>query len=76
VYLRKIKVTGDKIKRSLPDLSPTSSLGKTAIGKNAKCRQRIVETPLLRADRGETAVQLNVIQKKWGGFSISSLADC
>ena len=40
-----------------------------------KCRQKTVETSFLRADRGETAVELDIIQKKWGGFAFSSLSD-
>jgi hypothetical protein len=43
--------------------------------KIRKCRQnKAVETSLLRADRGETAVELNINQKKWGGFAFSSLS--
>jgi hypothetical protein len=37
--------------------------------------QETIETSFLRADRGETAVESNDIQKKWGGFAFSSLSD-
>jgi hypothetical protein len=34
-----------------------------------------METSFLRADRGETAVEIKIIQKKGGGFAFSSLSD-
>jgi hypothetical protein len=41
-----------------------------------KSRQKTVEASFLRAGRGETAMQLtNIIKKKWGGFTFSSLSD-
>jgi hypothetical protein len=40
-----------------------------------KCHQKTVETSFPRADRGETAVELCIHHKKWGGFAFSSLSD-
>jgi hypothetical protein len=39
-----------------------------------KSRQKTVETWFLRADLDEIAVELDIIQKKWGGFAFSRLS--
>jgi hypothetical protein len=40
-----------------------------------KYLQETVGTSFLRANEGEMPADLNVIQKKWGGFIFSSLSD-
>jgi hypothetical protein len=40
-----------------------------------KCHQKTAKMSFLRADQGETAVELTIIQKKRGGFAFSSLSD-
>jgi len=40
-----------------------------------KYHQKTAKSSFLHPDQGETAVELNLVQKKWGGFVFSSLSD-